>query len=146
MRLLPSTSADRSHQTAGPDGGLHRAGVVASFLRLVTRRRSPPGPGSLSRAALATTAVIWRRAGSRLISVATTWAVPYRASGEAHQFVAGLMAPPKWLPDGESLVFAFSSLGEGQNEPGIWQVQADGHQFREVVEAPTYFPVWLPPA
>lgn len=67
------------------------------------------------------------------------------SSGESQRVVTGIAALPKWSPDGEWLVFGYSPLGEN-NAVGVWIAHPDGHQLREVVASPAWFPVWLPPA
>jgi hypothetical protein len=66
------------------------------------------------------------------------------SSGEADQVAVGRAGGGKWSPDGEWLVFGFSPLGESPFL-GVWEVRADGHQLRQVIEPPAFSPVWLPP-
>jgi hypothetical protein len=66
------------------------------------------------------------------------------ATGRPQRVVTGLAALPKWSPDGEWLIFGYASLG--QPGVGVWMARPDGRQLRQVVEAPAWFPAWLPPA
>jgi hypothetical protein len=66
------------------------------------------------------------------------------ASGESQRVVTGSAALPKWSPDGEWLVFGYAPPGRAG--VGTWMAQPDGRQLRQVLEAPSWFPVWVPPA
>jgi hypothetical protein len=66
------------------------------------------------------------------------------SSGEADHIVTGLAGPAGWSPDGTWLVFGLSPL-IGNDPPRVWMARADGRQLRQVVETPSWTPVWLPP-
>ena len=67
------------------------------------------------------------------------------ASGESQRVATGAAALPKWSPDGEWLVFGYTPPGEGARL-GTWVARPDGGQLRQVLDAPAWFPVWLPSA
>ena len=65
-------------------------------------------------------------------------------TGHADHVATAYTGPAKWSPDGKWLVFSLYPL-LGDRTSTIWAARADGRQLRQVVDDPSFSPVWLPP-
>jgi WD40-like Beta Propeller Repeat len=69
------------------------------------------------------------------------WSVAFDGSDWRHE-LSGLIAAPRWSPDGAWLAFGYQKLGESNGSPSLWVTNADFTVMGQVAGPWTSWPTW----